>query len=71
MSNPWPDTREGLVALCEELVNRYDLYELGRKSCDGESDMPDGTDYLAGEWRYGVSMVPCQWVLRALEEVDA
>lgn len=70
MSTPWPETRQELVDLCEELVCRHDLYELGRPPAYGGDEMPDGTECLAGEHLYGVSMVPCQWVLRALEEVD-
>lgn len=69
MNNSWPTTVEELVDECEKLKSRYDLYTLGEKGepFQGESEpRVDGTRYLAGEYRYGVAMIPAQWVTHVL-----
>ncbi len=73
MKNGWPTTVKELVDECERLKSRYDLYTLGEKGepFQGESEPRiDGTDYLAGEYQYGVAMIPAQWVTRVLGKED-
>lgn len=73
MKNNWPTTVEELVDECKRLEGRYDLYTLGERDepFPGESEPRiDGTDYLAGEYQYGVAMVPAQWVTRVLGKED-
>lgn len=73
MKNNWPTTVEELVDECEWLKCRYDLYTLGKRDepflGKGEP-MIDGTDYLAGEYQYGIAMVPAQWVTHVLSASD-
>lgn len=66
---PYPENKEELLEECRSLVSRYDLYTLGepRDSGYASGSWPDGTDVRAGEWQYGVSMIPAQWVTKALE----
>ena len=61
----YPETFAELVSECIAISNRYDLYTLGKPSDDPH--YPDGTEYLAGEYRYGLGMIPAQWVLHVLE----
>jgi hypothetical protein len=70
MENNWPETIGELLAECQMLVSKTDLYELGERGepFTGEVEpRVDGTDYLAGEYRYGVAMIPAQWVTHVLE----
>lgn len=73
MKNNWPTTVDELVDECEWLKCRYDLYTLGKRDepflGKGEP-MIDGTDYLAGEYQYGVAMVPAQWVTSVLGDME-
>ena len=73
MKNNWPTTVEELVDECKRLEGRYDLYTLGERDepflGEGEPRV-DGTDYLAGEYQYGVAMIPAQWVTRVLGKED-
>ena len=70
MRNNWPETIDELLDECRELEGR-DLYTLGER---GEpffgEDEPrvDGTDYLAGEYQYGVMMIPVQWVTHVISD---
>ena len=69
MKNNWPTTVDELVEECERLEKRYDLYTLGKRDEPfiGEDEPRiDGTGYLAGEYQYGVAMVPAQWVTSVL-----
>ena len=69
MKNNWPTTVEELIEECEMLEGRHDLYTLGEKGepFQGESEpRVDGTRYLAGEYQYGVAMIPAQWVTHVL-----
>ena len=71
MKNNWPETVDELIKECEKLKNRYDLYTLGEKGepLRGESEpRVDGTRYFAGEYEYGVAMVPAQWVTHVISE---
>ena len=73
MKNNWPTTVEELVDECERLEGRYDLYTLGKRDepSPGETEpRVDGTDYLAGEYQYGVAMVPAQWVTSVLGDME-
>ena len=73
MKNNWPTTVEELVDECKRLEDRYDLYTLGKRDepLSGESEpRVDGTDYLAGEYQYGVAMIPAQWVTSVLGKED-
>ena len=56
----YPETLSELITECNYLVNRYDLFKLGEENVAPYS--PDGTAYLAGEWLYGIGMIPAQWV---------
>lgn len=70
MENNWPETVEELMAECQMLVSKTDLYELGERGepFTGESEpRVDGTDYLAGEYQYGVAMIPAQWVTHVID----
>ena len=72
MKNNWPTTVDELVDECEWLKSRYDLYTLGKRDEPflGECEpMIDGTDYLAGEYQYGIAMVPAQWVTSVLGDM--
>lgn len=65
----YPETKEELLAECRSLIERYDLYTLGEpqdSECASDS-WPDGTDVHGGEWEYGVSMIPTQWVTKVME----
>lgn len=70
MRNNWPETVDELLAECKALEDR-DLYTLGEK---GEpyygEDEPrvDGTEYLAGEYQYGIMMIPAQWVTHVISD---
>lgn len=66
----FPETKEELLEECRSLVNRYDLYTLGepRDSGYASGSWPDGTEIRAGEWQYGVSMIPAQWVTKVMED---
>ncbi|WP_165170649.1 hypothetical protein [Adlercreutzia sp. ZJ242] len=64
----FPDTAEELLAECEALSDKYDLYDLGRPR-NGKwrhDQRPDGTEVGAGEYQYGVAMIPAQWVIHVL-----
>ena len=70
MENNWPETIDELMEECQMLVSKTDLYELGERGepFTGEvGPRVDGTDYLAGEYMYGVAMIPAQWVTHVLE----
>lgn len=71
MNKQYPDTLEELLAECKALVYRYDLYTLGepKDSEDGDS-WPDGTEVDAGEWQYGVAMVPAQWITHVFGKME-
>lgn len=69
MDRNWPETIGELLGTCERLSNSRDLYTLGERGepYKGESEpRVDGTDWLAGEYLYGVAMVPAQWVTHVL-----
>lgn len=69
MENNWPETIDELMEECKMLVGKTDIYELGERGepFTGESEpRVDGTDYLAGEYQYGVAMIPAQWVTSVL-----
>ncbi len=69
MENNWPETIDELMEECRMLVSKTDLYELGERGepFTGESEpRVDGTYYLAGEYQYGVAMIPAQWVTHVL-----
>lgn len=68
MKNNWPETVDELIEECENLIGR-DLYTLGERGepYAGEDEpRVDGTDYLAGEYQYGVMMIPAQWVTNVI-----
>lgn len=70
MENNWPETTDELVEECEKLISRFDLYTLGEKGepFAGEDEpRVDGAEYLAGEYQYGVAMIPAQWVTHVVE----
>lgn len=69
MDRNWPETVGELLGACERLSNSRDLYTLGERGepLPGESEpRVDGTDWLAGEYQYGVAMIPAQWVTHVL-----
>lgn len=71
MKNNWPETIEELLEECQRLIRKNDLYELGKRGepYTGEIEpRVDGTDYLAGEYQYGVSMIPAQWVTHVISK---
>ena len=71
MKNNWPETIGELLDECEKLSDSRDLYTLGKvgEPYPGESEpRVDGTDYLAGEYRYGVAMIPAQWVTHVIPD---
>lgn len=71
MENNWPETLDELLDECQRLIDRYDLYTLGERGepFTGETEpRVDGTEYLAGEYKYGVAMIPAQWVTYVIEE---
>ena len=70
MENNWPETVDELLGECQRLINKYDLYTLGErgKPFTGEKEpRVDGTEYLAGEYQYGVAMIPAQWVTHVID----
>ena len=73
MENNWPETIDELLDECQRLISRYDLYTLGKrgKPFTGETEpRVDGTEYLAGEYQYGVAMIPAQWVEHVLSNAE-
>lgn len=73
MENNWPETIDELLDECQQLISRYDLYTLGKrgKPFTGETEpRVDGTEYLAGEYQYGVAMIPAQWVRHVLSNAE-
>ena len=66
----YPETVEELVAECDALSNRYDLYSLGRTEPATFAERLDFDDNCppAGEFLYGCAMIPAQWVLHVLGE---
>lgn len=73
MENNWPETIDELLDECQRLISRYDLYTLGKrgKPFTGETEpRVDGTEYLAGEYQYGVAMIPAQWVMHVLSNAE-
>lgn len=65
----FPTTVDELVRECESLISHYDLYTLGEygEPYPGELEpRVDGTDVHAGEYQYGVAMIPAQWVTAVL-----
>lgn len=67
INKQYPDTVDELLAECRALIDRYDLYSLGKpKTPDDWPNWPDGTEVDAGEYAYGVAMVPAQWVTHVL-----
>ena len=73
MKGNWPNTIGELLNECEQLSNSRDLYTLGEygEPFDGEDEpRVDGTDYLAGEYQYGVAMIPAQWVTHVLKGAE-
>lgn len=70
MENNWPEAVDELLEECQRLISRCDLYTLGERGepLPGEAEpRVDGTDYLAGEYRYGVAMIPAQWVTHVID----
>lgn len=70
MKNNWPETIDELLEQCNRLIDAYDLYTLGEigKPLPGETEpRVDGTEYLAGEYQYGVAMIPAQWVTHVMD----
>ena len=70
MENNWPETVDELLGECQRLISKYDLYTLGErgKPFTGETEARvDGTEYLAGEYQYGVAMIPAQWVTHVID----
>ena len=70
MENNWPETVDELLEECQRLISKNDLYTLGEwgEPFPGETEpRVDGTEYLAGEYQYGVAMIPAQWVTHVLE----
>lgn len=70
MENNWPETLDELLEECQRLISDYDLYTLGERDepFSGETEpRVDGTEYLAGEYQYGVAMIPAQWVTHVIE----
>ena len=70
MENNWPETVDELLGECQRLISKYDLYTLGErgKPFTGETETRvDGTEYLAGEYQYGVAMIPAQWVTHVID----
>lgn len=70
MENNWPEAVDELLEECQRLISRYDLYTLGERGepFPGEAEpRVDGTDYLAGEYHYGVAMIPAQWVTHVID----
>lgn len=69
MKNNWPETLDELLDECQRLISKYDLYTLGKRGepfTHETEPRVDGTDYLAGEYQYGVAMIPAQWVRHVL-----
>lgn len=66
----YPDSLDELLKECESLIKCYDLYALGQpKTAEEASEWPswpDGTEVSAGEYQYGVAMIPAQWVTHVL-----
>ena len=71
MNKQYPDTVDELLAECRALISRYDLYDLGKPRDPEWPNWPDGTEVDAGEYAYGVAMVPAQWVTHVLEAKGA
>ena len=70
MENKWPETVDELLDECQRLISKYDLYTLGKygEPFTGEKEpRVDGTEYLAGEYQYGVAMVPARWVTHVIK----
>jgi hypothetical protein len=70
MENNWPETVDELLGECHRLISKNDLYTLGERGepFSGETEpRVDGTEYLAGEYQYGVAMIPAQWVTHVIE----
>ena len=70
MENNWPETPDELLEECKRLISDYDLYTLGERDepFSGETEpRVDGTEYLAGEYQYGVAMIPAQWVTHVIQ----
>ena len=70
MENNWPEAVDELLEECQLLISRYDLYTLGERGEPllGEAEpRVVGTDYLAGEYQYGVAMIPAQWVTHVID----
>ncbi len=73
MEKNWPETVDELIDECQQLISKYDLYTLGKrgKPFTGETEpRVDGTEYLAGEYQYGVAMIPAQWVRHVLSSTE-
>ena len=69
LDKQYPDTMSELVAECEALIAKNDLYTLGEpgKPFPGEKEpRVDGTLVDAGEYQYGVAMIPAQWVTNVM-----
>jgi predicted RNA-binding Zn-ribbon protein involved in translation (DUF1610 family) len=60
----YPKDEAELLELCKGLENRCDLYDL--EAGTGFEDRIMSGDVSGGEWVYGVSMVPCQFVTYVL-----
>ena len=70
----YPDTVEELLAECKALIGCYDLYTLGEYGdpLSGETEpRVIGTEVVAGEYQYGVAMIPAQWVTHVLCDEEA
>lgn len=69
MDRNWPETVGELLGACQRLSSSRDLYTLGKRGkpyANESKPRVDGTDWLAGEYLYGVAMIPAQWVTHVL-----
>lgn len=59
LTDAYPDTICSLELRCQDLCSEFDLFDLG--------EGPDGKIHdMSGEYVYGVSMIPANWVIHVL-----